>query len=417
MTNIPYKLPDGWKWVKLDEVCIINPRRPRILREPNKPTTFIPMSAVDDETGTITAAEVRPFKQVSKGYTYFEENDILFAKITPCMENGKAAIARGLIERIGFGSTEFHVLRPKPIVLPEWVWLFVRRERFREDAKKFFRGGVGQQRVPQEFLKEALIPLPPLEEQKRIVARIEELMTRIKEAKKLRQESKEKAELLWQSALAETFPKPGTQLPDGWKWVKLGEVCQHKTGIWGPEASNQSEGFPIVRSTEINGFLINPQTASIRSVPQAKYEIYKLETGDILVNKSSGSSHLVGWPAIFEDPNDGRIYLFSNFMLRLRVNKTILDPWFLLFYLHSPISRSIYLGAQDTTSGLRNLRVKEFLSLLIPLPPLEEQKRIVAHLQALQEKIKSLKESQTHTETKLKELENSILDKAFKGEL
>ncbi|WP_022855936.1 restriction endonuclease subunit S [Thermodesulfobacterium thermophilum] len=417
MIEGPYKLPKGWHWVRLGEVCIINPRRPRIFREPNRPISFIPMSAIDEETGTITAPEVRPFKELSKGYTYFEENDILFAKITPCMENGKVAIARGLTDRIGFGSTEFHVLRPKSSVLSEWIWLFIRRKQFREDAKKFFRGGVGQQRVPQEFLEHYPIPLPPLDEQKRIVARVEELMSRIKEVKKLREETKKQTELLWQSVLAETFPQPGAQLPNGWRWVKLGEICIYNSGIWGPEASDQNEGFPIVRSTEIDGFLIKPSSASVRLVPKTKYKYYKLETGDILVNKSSGSPHLVGWSAIFEDPNDGRIYLFSNFMLRLRVNKTIIEPWFLLFYLHNPISRSLYLKAQDTTSGLRNLRVKEFLSLLIPLPPLEEQKRIANYLQEVHEKIQELKEVQARTEEEIKLLEQSILEKAFRGEL
>jgi type I restriction enzyme S subunit len=149
-------LPKDWRWVQLGKVCTINPRRPRLQREPGIATTFIAMSAVDDESGTIVAAEERPFEQVKSGYTYFEENDVLFAKITPCMENGKAAIARGLLGGIGFGSTEFHVLRPHASVVPEWIWLFVRQERFREDAKKSFRGGVGQQRVPQEFLKQYL---------------------------------------------------------------------------------------------------------------------------------------------------------------------------------------------------------------------------------------------------------------------
>jgi type I restriction enzyme S subunit len=311
------------------------------------------MSAIDDESGTIVAAEERPFEQVRKGYTYFEENDILFAKITPCMENGKAAIARGLLDGIGFGSTEFHVLRPNSSVVPEWIWLFVRREQFREDAKRSFRGGVGQQRVPQEFLEWYLIPLPPLEEQRRIVARVEELMSRIREAKRLRQEAKEEAERLWQSILSETFPKPGSELPKGWRWVRLGDVCEYRTGIWGPEASDPTQGFPIIRSTEIEGLLIRPQTASVRMVRRGQVDAYKLETGDILINKSSGSPHLVGWPAIFEDPRDGKIYLFSNFMLRLRADRRTLEPWFLLYYLHSPTARSIYLGAQDTTSGLR----------------------------------------------------------------
>jgi len=375
------------------------------------------MTAVDEQTGTIGAAEVRPFAEVKKGYTYFEENDVLFAKITPCMENGKAAIARNLLNGFGFGSTEFHVLRPSSFVISDWIWLFVRREKFREDAKKAFRGGVGQQRVPQEFLEQYFIPLPPLEEQKRIVARIEELMGRVREARRLREEAKKEVDRLWQAVLAQTFPRPGSELPEGWRWVRLGEVCQHRTGIWGPEASDPAEGFPIVRSTEIDGFLIRPQAASVRAVRTGQAEAYKLESGDILVNKSSGSSHLVGWPAIFEDPRDGKVYLFSNFMLRLRSDRRILEPWFLLYYLHSPIARAIYLDAQDTTSGLRNLRVKKFLAQPIPLPPLAEQRRIVAHLQDVQEKIKALKEAQTQTEVELKRLEQAILEKAFRGEL
>ncbi len=207
------------------------------------------------------------------------------------------------------------------------------------------------------------------------------------------------------------------KLPEGWRWVRLVEVCQHRTGIWGPEASDPAQGFPIVRSTEIDGFLIRPQTASVRAVRPGQVDAYKLETGDILVNKSSGSPHLVGWPAIFEDPQDGRTYLFSNFMLRLRLDQHSLEPWFLLYYLHSPIARSIYLGAQDTTSGLRNLRVQQFMAQPIPLPPLAEQRRIVAHLRAVHEKIKALKETQAATEAELKRLEQAILEKAFRGEL
>lgn len=406
MTEGPYKLPDGWRWVRLGEVCSINPRRPRIKREPHTLTTFVPMSAVDDETGTIVAAEEPPFEQVRKGYTYFEENDVLFAKITPCMENGKAAIARGLLDGVGFGSTEFHVLRPSELVVSEWIWLFVRQERFRQDARKAFRGGVGQQRVPQEF-----------PEQRRIVARIEELMARVREARRLREQARQDAERLWQSVLAETFPRPGQDLPEGWRWVRLGEVCEYKAGIWGPEALDPSQGFPVIRSTEIDGLFIRPQIASLRIVPSSKVEDYKLETGDILINKSSGSPHLVGWPAIFEDPRDGKTYLFSNFMLRLRVNRSCLEPWFLLYYLHSPIARAVYLGAQDTTSGLRNLRVREFMAQPLPLPPLPEQCRIVAHLEAVQERVRALKEAQSATEAELKRLEQAILDRAFRGEL
>ena len=417
MMEGPYKLPSGWRWVRIGEVCTINPRRPQIRRKLDEPTTFVPMMAVDEESGTIVSAETRPFNQVKKGYTYFEEEDVLFAKITPCMENGKSAIVRGLCGGIGFGSTEFHVLRPKELVIPEWIWLFIRQISFRERAKEAFRGGVGQQRVPQKFLEGYLIPLPSLSEQKRIVAKIQDLLSRVREVRRLRQEAQEEAERLWQSVLADTFPKPGTKLPEGWQLVKLCEVCEHKAGIWGPEASDPNQGLPIVRSTEIEGFLIRPQTASIRIINNDRIESYKLEAEDMLVNKSSGSAHLVGWPAIFEGSIEGKIFLFSNFMLRLRPNRNKILGWFLLFYLHNPLARSVYLRAQDTTSGLRNLRVNEFMKQLIPLPSLTEQHEIVAYLKRVYEKILFLKEAQAQTEAKLQSLEQAILDKAFRGEL
>jgi type I restriction enzyme S subunit len=116
------KLPDFWIEVRLADACALNPRlspdaRPDEMTE----VTFVPMSAVDEKRGTISKPEIRAFGQVSKGYTSFIENDVLFAKVTPCMENGKAAIAGTLVNRLGFGSTEFHVLRPTELVLPEYI--------------------------------------------------------------------------------------------------------------------------------------------------------------------------------------------------------------------------------------------------------------------------------------------------------
>jgi type I restriction enzyme S subunit len=417
MIDGPYKLPEGWRWVRLGEACQINPRRPSLDVNPTTEVTFVPMSAVDAELGIIYTPEIKPFSAVKTGYTYFEENDVLFAKITPCMENGKSAVARGLLNNIGFGSTEFHVLRPIDSVLSEWIWLYVRKKDFRESARAAFRGGVGQQRVPAEFLQEACIPLPPLNEQRRIVAKVEMLMEQVREARCLRQKAVEDTDRLWQAVLADTFPCPGTDLPPNWRWVRLGEICEYKTGIWGPEASDPKLGFPIVRSTEIDGMFIRPEKASIREIPRSRLGAYALKSGDILVNKSSGSPRLVGWPALFEGSKDGRIYLFSNFMLRLRVKESVLMSHFLLYYLHSPIARSIYLGAQDTTSGLRNLRVRDFMNQSIPLAPFNEQQGLITHLERTHKNIKSLMDGQAQFGAELQRLEQSILDSAFKGEL
>lgn len=166
-----------WERKRLWEVCKINPSRPKnFYRSPDALTSFVPMVAVDEKTGTISKPEVVPYSKVAKGYTYFEENDVLFAKITPCMQNGKHVIARNLIDRIGFGTTEFHVLRPNSEILPEWIHFFIRRPYFLQEATAYFTGAVGQQRVPDSFLSNYIIPLPPIEERKRITAELKEKM-------------------------------------------------------------------------------------------------------------------------------------------------------------------------------------------------------------------------------------------------
>ena len=114
--------------IPLGSVCEINPRRTANLSSESE-CSFIPMEYIDDELGIIIKKTIRQVKEVEKGYTFFQGNDILFAKITPCMENGKCVIAKGLINGIGFGSTEFHVIRAKEGIIPEWAYYFLRQER------------------------------------------------------------------------------------------------------------------------------------------------------------------------------------------------------------------------------------------------------------------------------------------------
>jgi type I restriction enzyme S subunit len=167
-------LPEGWCWVLLSTVTDINIRDADIRNLPDDlPVTFVPMAAVDGEHGVIARPVERPLKEVRKGFTSFLEGDVIFAKITPCMENGKAAIVPKLKNGRGFGSTEFHVLRPKENITAQWIFHFVRQESFRADAKASFTGTAGQLRVPASFLINYPIPLSPLPEQQRIVAEIE----------------------------------------------------------------------------------------------------------------------------------------------------------------------------------------------------------------------------------------------------
>ncbi len=171
-------LPEGWIISTFGDnsFFVLNPKKSEInTLSDDEEITFVPMPSVSDIKGCILNPSKIKLGEVRKGYTYFRESDVLFAKITPCMENGKSAIALNLINGIGFGSTEFHVIRSKGYVLPNWIHLFVRREEFRGEAKDHMTGNVGQQRVPIRFIEETKIPIPPKEEQKRIVAKIDEL--------------------------------------------------------------------------------------------------------------------------------------------------------------------------------------------------------------------------------------------------
>jgi type I restriction enzyme S subunit len=163
------------------------------------------MSAVDQRLGTIVRAETKPFGQVRKGYTYFEDGDVLFAKITPCMQNGKHAIAHDLIGGFGFGTTEFHVLRPSPAIIPDWIHLFIRQPQLLENAKAYFTGAVGQQRVPESYLADLEIPLPPVEEQKRIAAILNEQMAAVERARAAAEAQLEAAKALPAALLRRAF--------------------------------------------------------------------------------------------------------------------------------------------------------------------------------------------------------------------
>ncbi len=201
------ELPEGWKLRPLKENCFINPsKRKGFTREPNAQTSFVPMEAVDEETGKIAHIIKRNYFEISKGYTFFEEGDVLFAKITPCMQNGKSAIAHDLIDGVGFGSTEFHILRPKKDITKEWIYFYVRTVEFRKRAKDHFEGSAGQQRVSTNFIENSLIPLPPaLSDQIAIVTELDHKMAELEKARQAAERQLEAIKMLPGAILREVF--------------------------------------------------------------------------------------------------------------------------------------------------------------------------------------------------------------------
>jgi len=161
----------------------MNPRMPFDEPLPDRTeVSFVPMAAVEEESGRLDATQVRALGSVRRGYTSFIENDVIFAKITPCMENGKIALAAGLKNGLGYGSTEFFVFRPYDGLLPRFVLHFLLQPSFRKDAERQMAGASGQKRVPANYLFTHKLSLPPTGEQERIVAKLDAASLRLERA-------------------------------------------------------------------------------------------------------------------------------------------------------------------------------------------------------------------------------------------
>jgi len=204
ITDLP-NLPLGWVCCRLGEVVQINPRHSSDILPENAEVSFAPMISIDENTWTFKNIQTRLFGEVRKGYTHFAEGDVLFAKITPCMENGKAAIARNLINGIGCGTTELHVLRPNEYILAEFIYHYIHQESFRERAKLQMTGTAGQLRVPVNFINLSPIPIPPLSEQQEIVRRVDALFKIAGQIEARYQKARAYVDKLTQSILAKAF--------------------------------------------------------------------------------------------------------------------------------------------------------------------------------------------------------------------
>ena len=400
-----------WRWSQLKEIAGINPRRPRDLKRPDEaPTTFVPMPSVDGNSGNISDPLEKPFGEIKKGYTYFEKNDVLFAKITPCMQNGKHVIARNLIDGIGFGTTEFHVIRPGDEVIPEWIHLYIRQPSILNEAATHFTGSVGQQRVPPYFLEDLAIPLPPLSEQKRIAAILNDHMADIARARAAAEAQLEAAEALSAAYLREIFESKEAKK---WPKVRLGDhASKIGSGVTprGGQSAYKPEGIPLIRSQNIylNRFVPNG-LVFIDQEQDKKMRYSRVEKGDVLLNITGAS---IGRVCVVPDQ-----ICPANVNQHVSIIRTgILNPYYLSFYISNPVFLSFIMNSQSgaTRQALTKSMIEDFF---IPCPPTKIQLKIVKdilHRIKISDKIATDLRLQMQT---INAIPSALLNKAFNGEL
>lgn len=454
-------LPEGWALTRLGQVCELNPPKPSPhFLAPYAMVTFVPMAGVDARSGTIAAPEVRPFSSVRRGYTSFRDGDVIMAKITPCAENGKAAVASNLRNTLGFGSTEFHVLRPSQAALAEYVYHFIRQQSFREAAAAEMTGSVGQKRVPAWFLETAVLPLPPVTEQKRIVAKIESLIARIDAVrenlarvpaslKRFRQSvlaaacsgsltadwresripTSSAEELLKAIVLTRRDAKDNggicrsrslepdwcqvSDVPEEWAITSLDQIsCLITSGSRGWAKYYSDSGPLFIRAQDINTDRLRVDgIAHVRPPQKTEGSRTRVQVADLLVTITGANVT----KAAVVDFNIGEAYVSQHVAL-VRPVSALVAPFVHLWIISPSHGRKKLLG-DAYGAGKPGLNLDNLREVVFALPPLAEQQEIVRRVERLFKLADVIDKRIAIATARAEQLTQSILAKAFRGKL
>jgi len=443
--------------VRLGDVAQINPRFDKSFLSDNVPVSFVQMASVGAADGKINVSIVRPFSEVKKGsYTPFKDGDVLFAKVTPCMENGKMAVARGLTNGVGFGSSEFHVLRPSDQVDAKYLYYFVSSQTFRKEAAGHMTGAVGLRRVPAAFLADAQLPLVPLDEQRRIVAEIEQQFSRLDEAVANLQRVKanlkrykasvlksavegrlveteasiaqregrsyETGEQLLQLILEERqanwagrgkwkvpeSPSADTPLPDGWVWSCIDQLAEVGTGATPKrdKAVYWNDGdVPWVTSSVVNGDYVDEASEFVTKLALAETNLTLYPVGTLLIamygeGKTRGKCAELRVPATT-----------NQALAALQVTSAVRGYVRQFLELNYEEMRKVASGGVQPNLNLSLVR-----AVCVPLPPLAEQTRIVAEVDRHLSIVRGVEAEVDVNLQRAQALRQAVLAKSFSSE-
>ena len=398
-----------WPKVALDEVAAFNPRLPETLSAEDN-VSFVPMSAVSAETAGITHEESRTYAEVAKGYTPFLSGDLLVAKITPCFENGKIVQAR-LTQPVGFGSTEFHVIRPHANKLDARYTLhFLRRVNVRLAGERRMTGSAGQRRVPENFLAKLEIPLPPLAEQRRIAA----VLDQAEALRAKRRAALAELDTLTQAIFLDLFGDDGKNLK---KWP----VCSVADYV------REFQGGKSIESESGENVITRNRVLKISAVTGMKFlaheskpvpDTYEPPTehfakpGDLLFSRAN-TTELVGAVAYVEStpPN---VLLPDKLWRFVWRNPDAIEPLFVWALFQTPTLRQeIERRATGTSGSMKNISQAKVFGIRTILPLLSLQREFARRVGA----VERLQAAQRAALAELDALFAALQHRAFRGEL
>ncbi len=408
-------LPDGWASTTIGEVAAFGPKHPPDTPRDQK-VAFVPMPAVNEFSGEVDAPQERELAEVWSGYTHFRSGDVICAKITPCMENGKAAVVRHLPHDLACGSTEFHVLRPGAGICADYLWRFLRQKTFREDAEHSMTGAVGQRRVPADFLKQAPLPVPPTAEQRRIVAKVDSLSAKSSRARDHLDDIPRLVEKYKEMIVATSLAGSTTQHWRGQRGLfdprrqSLSDVAEDFS--YGSAAKSAAHGsVPVLRMGNIQGGRLDwsdlVYTSDDREIGK-----FRLRSGDVLFNRTN-SPALVGKTALFRGEREA---IYAGYLIRIRCTPD-LHPAFLSLYLNSPLGRAYCWSVKTDGVSQSNINARKIAAFEMLVPTIDEQREIVRRIEAAFAWIDRLAAGATSARKLVDRLDQAVLAKAFRGKL
>jgi type I restriction enzyme, S subunit len=393
----------GWEIKKLGDVIqkteTVNP-----LNFPEYEFNYIDVSSVSNTTFQIEETQFLVGKDApSRARRKVKENDVLFATIRPTLRR-IAIVPQFLDEQVC--STAYFVLRPKKGIDHRYIFYWLFSEEFMGQME-VLQKGASYPAVTDAEVKAQLIPLPPLPEQRRIVAILDEAFAGIAAAKENAEQNLKNAKEVFEAHLQGILAAPR----DGWQIKKIGDIC--KSIGYGTSSKSQKEGqVPVLRMGNIQDGKLDWNDL-VYANDSAETEKYALREGDILFNRTNSAEH-VGKTAIFRGEREA---IFAGYLIRINVKRSIVDPEFLAIYLNSRKIREYGYSVMTSSVNQANISGSKLKEYPFLMPPLSEQRQIVSQLDSLSAEISLLESIYQQKLSNLEELKKSLLQQAFSGAL